>query len=59
MENFKKWIEGEFNLAIDSLKNIPPEKRKGNDVALLRKRARDTEITIKHVAEYESVLNKK
>lgn len=53
MQLFKQWLEAEFDRTVNTLKSIPSGNRKGFEVALHRKRARDTETTIKLLAEFE------
>lgn len=54
MEVFKKWLDDELNEAIETVKNIPSESRKGIQVAMLRKRARDAVTVLQFITEFET-----
>jgi hypothetical protein len=54
MDSFKSWLIDDFNKTVNVIDLIPAKDRKGLEVALLRKRARDTETAIKLVVEFES-----
>ncbi len=55
MKIFKKWLQSELDSMKTNLENIPLDSRKGIEVAMLRKRAREVDIAIQLLLEFEAV----
>jgi hypothetical protein len=54
LESFKNWLNDELDSAKSGLQDIPSQNRKGLEVGMLRKRAREAEVALSLVCEFES-----
>ena len=58
MKFYRKWLEEDSRALADALKNIPTESRKGYEVGMLRKRAREVGTCLELLAEFEALRDR-